>query len=366
MVIDNLKRKCQSRSYRINRVVDTSGAEQNLARFTSESCVQIINQSIKATSVPLELSPLGLEGLESKVKDINRIFGTLQKFTTRSWLSKPGGLLLYGPGGTGKTYLLQKIAAIGWGAVFRIDASSFGLSTGENATQLRKVFQDAKCQQRSTVIIDQLELIASKTPRENSHRSLARSLKAEMEALADLPEIMVIAATNQLNEIDPILRTPDCFEFEVEIPIPNRSARTKIIKSLLGISSMVADVMIDNLGERTHGFSVSDIRSLIRMSGWLSICREQASGIKHHDHANNIHVVDDGLDSPLHGLTVADIEAALSRVRPTAMREIILEVPKIRWADIGGQETVKQTLRETFEWPLKVRAVLHLRNKHFS
>ena len=291
--------------------------------------------------MPLELSPLGLEGLESKVKDINQIFGALGKYTTRSWLSKPGGLLLYGPGGTGKTYLLQKIAAIGWGAVFPVDTSSFGLGIGENATLLHKVFQDAKSQQRSTIIIDQLELIASKKPRENSHKSLARRLKAEMEALADLPEVSVIAATNQLNEIDPILRIPDFLEFEVEIPIPNRSARTKIIKSLLGISSTVVDVMIDNLGERTHGFSVSDLRALIRMSGWLSICREQVCGIKHHGHANNIHVVDDGLDSPAHGLILADIEGALSRVRPTAMREIILEVPKIRWIDIGGRETVK-------------------------
>ena len=365
MLFENLVRKGQRRSFRIKRLDDFTGRQPNLAHFQTTSKVRIIvNEGENLPSRHLKLSTAEIGGLDIQIHSINRVLEAINVQTRPyHWLSRPGGILLYGSPGTGKSTLLKMVARTGWGKVFHIDSSLLSTYVGETTAKIRKIFEEAKSHPKSIVMIDQLDLFGSKRDRQGGEPYHAGALKSELELLreeSNKAQVLVIAATSRIDEIDNSLRRPDYFEFEIEIPIPNAIARTEIIKSIADVPLSQPNTLLENLGERTHGFTGSDLYALLRMAGWESLSRQgvdkelgRGTLTNGDDQVNERDP--DGLSRTDHGLTLEDIDRALLSVRPTAMREVFLEVPKVRWTDIGGQEHVKQSLREAIEWGLKVR-----------
>jgi AAA family ATPase len=388
MVLENLECKGQKRSFRVEKISDSVASEVPQSRDAkSLSFSQFgVNSDVKiSTSITpgaigrpvrtqcLHIRPVAIGGLASQINSLNQLFTVfnLQNYGIPSRLGGPGGILLYGPPGTGKSLLLGEIASTGWGKVFTLDTSIIGRFVGESEAVIRRVFSDAKRQQPSIIIIDELDSFAPKRGRssETGELKIVSTLVAELNSLnttsrgADFSRVLVIAATSRPNDIDESLRRPGRFESEIEIPIPDADARKQILKVLLDIPIDTQDELLENLGERTHGFVGADLQAVLKKATTNAIIRSESSK-PGADSNTERQITNTNCQSggDLHAakarspykLTQGDIDAALLEVRPTAMREVYLEPPKIRWTDIGGQDEVKQSLRQAVEWPLKV------------
>ncbi|KAI9769970.1 MAG: AAA+-type ATPase [Geoglossum simile] len=383
MVFENLECKGQKRSFRVEKISDSVAQSQDaeslpFSQFGVNSSVKI-SISITPGAIGgsggakyLHICPGAVGGLASQINSLNQLFTVfdLPNYGIPSRLGGPGGILLYGPPGTGKSLLLSQIASTGWGKVFKLDTSIIDRFVGESEAAIRRAFSDAKRQQPSIIIIDELDSFAPKRGRssETGEPKIVSTLVAELNSLnttsgcANFSRVLVIAATNRPNNIDESLRRPGRFESEIEIPIPDANARTQILKVLLDIPIDTQDELLESLGERTHGFVGADLQAVLKKAIINSIIRserfkpETRSDTKrpiidsNHQSGGDLHPTK---ASSAYELTQGDIDSALLEVRPTAMREVYLEPPKIRWSDIGGQDEVKQSLREAVEWPLK-------------
>ncbi|GHJ85370.1 hypothetical protein NliqN6_1772 [Naganishia liquefaciens] len=272
-------------------------------------------------------------------------------------LKPPRGIMLYGPPGTGKTHLARAISSSTEGCSC-IVVNGPELSSayhGETEERIRAVFDEAKKREPCIVVLDEVDAICPK--REGGEggeveRRVVATLLTLMDgmsegiatvggnekAVADLARVVVIAATNRPNAVDPALRRPGRFDREIEIGIPDAIARREILGIL--ISKMPHDIAksdLDKISDRTHGYVGADLSSLVREAGSIAIHRWISAG-------------PEKMASPV--MTTHDLESALLTIRPSAMREVFVETPKVRWSDIGGQADVKQKLRECVEWPL--------------
>jgi AAA family ATPase len=259
-------------------------------------------------------------------------------------VTPPRGILLHGPPGTGKTMLLRAVAAEANAHVLTINGPSIiSKYLGESESALRDIFVEAKKYQPSIVFIDEIDSLA---PSRNSDDSgevesrIVATLLTLMDGVGDSGRLVVVAATNRPNSIDSALRRPGRFDQEVEIGIPDVEARLDILK--LQFSKMqhrhsLKDDDIFNIASRTHGYVGADLIALCRESVMKTIQRGLKKAIK----PAELKVETD------------DVEEALPEIRPSAMREIFLEMPKVYWSDIGGQEDLKQKLKEMIQLPLE-------------
>ncbi|KAL7272358.1 AAA+-type ATPase [Rhizina undulata] len=260
-------------------------------------------------------------------------------------LTPPRGILLYGPPGTGKTLLLKAVASEINAQCFVISGSVVGKYMGESEAAVRKVFADARKNQPAIVFIDEIDSLAPKRGAgDGGEGRVVSTLLTEMDGVGisgeDGGRVVVVAATNRVNAIDEALRRPGRFDREIEIGIPDVNARREILQLLtkdipfLESAGTDKEAFVKAIAGRTHGFVGADLEALVRGGFTIALKR-----------------IGDGDGAEL-VLREEDVEEALKDVRPTAMREIFLEPQKVRWSDIGGQEEVKQRLREAVEWPL--------------
>ncbi|WP_421907986.1 CDC48 family AAA ATPase [Methanolacinia petrolearia] len=297
-------------------------------------------------------------------------------------IQPPKGVLLYGPPGTGKTLIAKAVAN-------EVDANFITLSGpeimskyyGESEGKLREVFEQAEENAPTIIFIDEIDSIAPKreeTKGEVEQRIVAQLL-ALMDGLKGRGEVIVIAATNLPDNIDPALRRGGRFDREIEIGIPDRKGRLEIFQvHTRGVPLDLDEIVITTdkseelgktfteLGEeegkkyeneikrrkflepfaaRTHGFVGADISLLVKEAAMHALRRE----------LKNIKSLDDIPPEIIDKIkvTIDDFEEALKHVEPSAMREVLVEVPNISWEDIGGLEDVKEELMEAVEWPLK-------------
>ncbi|QSL65331.1 hypothetical protein MERGE_002641 [Pneumocystis wakefieldiae] len=253
-------------------------------------------------------------------------------------ISPPKGMLLYGPSGTGKTMLLRAIANETKAYVELVNGPSIiGKYLGETEANLCKIFENAKKNQPSIIFIDEIDAIAPKRGEDTVERRIVATLLTLMDGMNSSGQVVVVAATNKPNVLDEALRRPGRFEKEIEIGVPNIDARLEILN--LYFSKMPHDLDDDDikkLAKRTHGYVGADLASICREASILAIKRGIDKNIPEKDFT----------------ISKYDMEIALKNVRQSAMREIFLETPHVRWSDIGGQEIIKQKLREAIEWPL--------------
>lgn len=309
-------------------------------------------------SKSLHISDEGIGGLQKQLDQLNEIL-TDYSPDNQFFIYPPGrgpsrgGVMLYGASGTGKSAILQNLARAGWRKVVRVDISVDRRSVDTTNNAISRIFEDAHRNQPSLVIIDEID---SLTGKRNLHgddivASIAPSLRREFGRLGSA-RILVAAATTSLQNIDEKLRVPRCFNYEIEIPVPSSKARAEILKVLDRPENNIDNTVLEAVAEKTHGFVGEDLKSLIDRADQKARAR-----LSHHYLTAGV-VIGSAGSGTEGGITIeviaSDFDAALLEVRPTAMREVFLQTPNVKWSDIGGQDEVKKAFARAIELPVKV------------
>ncbi|RLJ06765.1 MAG: AAA family ATPase, partial [Candidatus Aenigmatarchaeota archaeon] len=268
----------------------------------------------------------------------------------RLGIEPPKGVLLYGPPGTGKT-LLAKAVANESGANFIAISGPEIMSKwyGESEKRLRDIFAEAEKNAPSIIFIDEIDAIAPKREEVTGEveRRVVAQLLALMDGMKSRGKVIVIAATNRPDALDPALRRPGRFDREIEIGVPDKKGRKEILQIHTRNMPLAKDVDLDWLADVTYGFVGADLEALCKEAAMAAL-RRVLPGISWKKEKELPKEVLEKLQ-----VTMQDFKTALKLVGPSAMREVLVEVPNVRWSDIGGLEEVKQLLKEVVEWPLK-------------
>ncbi|MBU4491053.1 MAG: AAA family ATPase, partial [Euryarchaeota archaeon] len=266
----------------------------------------------------------------------------------RLGIEPPKGVLMYGPPGTGKT-LIAKAVANESGANFFSIAGPEIMSKyyGESEQRLREIFEQANKEAPSIIFIDELDSIAPKREEVTGEveRRVVAQLLTMMDGLEERGAVVVIGATNRIDAIDPALRRPGRFDREIEIGVPNRLERSEIFQIHTRGMPLSDDVKLEYISDRTHGFVGADISALAKEAAMKAL-RRYLPQIKLEE-AVPLEILESMR------VTGSDFEDALKEVEPSAMREVMIEIPRIAWDDIGGLDEAKQEIKEAVEWPLK-------------
>jgi transitional endoplasmic reticulum ATPase len=293
----------------------------------------------------------GLRNEIQKVREMIELPLKHPELFERLGVEAPKGVLLYGPPGTGKTLLAKAVAN-------ETNANFYSISGpeimskyyGESEQRLREIFKEAQEKAPSIIFIDEIDSIAPKREEVTGEveKRVVSQLLALMDGLEPRGKVVVIGATNRPNAIDPALRRPGRFDREIEIGVPDRQGRLEILQIHTRGMPLSDDVNLEKIADKTHGFVGADIEALCKEAAMRALRRTlpqidlQQEKIPA-EILNKINV------------TMQDFEDALKDVHPSAMREVLVEVPNVRWNDIGGLENAKKELQEAVEWPLKYR-----------
>ncbi len=292
-------------------------------------------------------------GLDEEIKKVREMVELPLKHPevfARLGIEPPKGVLLYGPPGTGKTLLAKAVASETEANFFLLNGPEImSKFYGESEKKIRDLFEQAEKNAPSIIFIDELDSLAPK--REESfgevERRVVSQLLTMMDGLKNRGRIVVIGATNRPNAIDEALRRPGRFDREISISVPDKQGRLAILKIHTRNMPITKDVNLDELAGITHGFVGADASALCKEAA-MSALRRALPDMKLKE------------DEPLTQEVLAklqvnakDFKEALKTVKPSAMREVLVESPNVKWADIGGLEAVKQDLKEAVEWPIK-------------
>ncbi len=290
-----------------------------------------------------------LEEAKAKIREIVELPLKHPELFKRLGIDPPKGVLLIGPPGTGKTLLAKAVAGES-GAYFLIINGPEIMSKfyGESEARLREVFKEAEQNAPAIIFIDEIDAIAP--PRGEVvgevEKRVVSQLLTLMDGMKGRGNVIVIGATNRPEAVDPALRRPGRFDREIIIGMPDKKARKEILMVHTRHMPLDSNVNLDELAQITHGFSGADIAALVREAAMHTLRRF----IPKID-------IEKGIISPeiLQNLKVTreDFEMALRDVQPSILREVLVEVPDVKWEDIGGLEQVKQILREAVELPFR-------------
>ena len=364
MIFDRVEAGDEKRSYRIQRI--NYSTEPRLYR-AGPTCTVYLNggeshgESLKAhgfeggksfLTVPSE----GVGGLERQIGRLNDeiiAYSVSQESRTKipfSYQLWRGGILLHGAQGTGKSMLLRKICEAGWRRVFHVEDYIGSHGLGGNDAAIHQVFSDALGCQPSVIIIDNLESIAGRQGPTDFARSLnvGKILSRQLDRL-DRTQTLAVGATRNLTEIDQDLRSAGRLELEMEVPIPDSKSRAEILKILCHLRKDEAHPTLERVAARTHGFVGADLDKLLRRAVKTVHAQDRVFGTR-------IEGFDCRPTEPKAFLESMEdaFSSALQEIRPTAIQEIFVETPFIRWSDIGGLHEVKKRLEQAVVWPFKV------------
>ncbi len=303
--------------------------------------------SVRATGTTYE----NVGGLKTEVQRVREMIELPMKHPEvfqKLGIEPPKGVLLHGPPGTGKTLIARAVANESGANFFSIAGPEImSKYYGESEQRLREIFEEANHNTPSIIFIDELDSIAPKRSEVTGEveRRVVAQLLSMMDGLKERGQVVVIGATNRLDAIDPALRRPGRFDREIEIGVPDRNDRVEILQ--IHIRSMPVDeeVNLEGLADRTHGFVGADINALCKEAGMKSLRR----------YLPDLTTEDEIPREIIDKMSVArnDFEEALKEIEPSAMREVLIELPKVTWSDLGGLSMQKQELIESIEWPLK-------------
>ncbi len=307
---------------------------------------------VRAERIP-EVTYEDVGGLKEEIQKIREMVELPLKHPeifARLGIEPPKGVLLYGPPGCGKTLLARAVAN-------ESDAYFISISgpevvskwVGEAEKRIREIFEEAEKNAPAIIFIDELDAIAPKREEATGEveRRMVSQLLTCMDGLKKRGRVIVIGATNRPNALDPALRRPGRFDREIEIGVPDRDGRLEILKIHTRNMPLAKDVDLGKLADITYGFVGADLEALCKEAA-MNVLRKVLPELRKIGEGP---VPKEILEKLV--VTMDDFKEALKVVRPSAMREVLVEIPKVKWEDVGGLEEVKQKLKEAVEWPLK-------------
>ena len=313
--------------------------------------IEISEKPAKEERAIPRISYEDIGGLGPEIKKIREMIELPMKHPElfeRLGVEAPKGVLLHGPPGTGKTLLARALASE-TNSHFQTLSGPEIMSKyyGESEERLREIFKEAEEEAPSIIFIDEIDSIAPKREEVTGEveRRIVAQLLAVMDGLESRGKVVVIGATNRPDSLDPALRRPGRFDREIEIGVPNREARLEVLQIHARGMPLAEDVKLEKLADITHGFVGADLAALAREAGMRALRRivpELDLDVESIpvEILNKIVVVNE------------DFVDALRELEPSAMREVLVESPNVRWDEIGGLAEVKQELMEAVEWPL--------------
>lgn len=291
----------------------------------------------------------GVEEQVKKVREMIELPMRHPELFRRLGINPPKGVLLHGPPGTGKTLLAKAVASETNAHFISVSGPQImSKFVGEAEERIRQIFKEAEENAPAIVFIDEIDSIAPK--REEAVGEVERRVVAQLLSLMDGMEargnVIVIAATNRVNAIDEALRRPGRFDREIEIGVPDKKGRFNILQIHTRGMPLAQDVNLDELAQNTHGFVGADLAALGKESAMKALRR----------YLPKINLDEEQIPAEvLESMEVKkeDFEEALKEVQPSALREVMVDVPNVKWSDVGGLNAAKEELKQAVEWPLK-------------
>ncbi len=322
--------------------------------ITENTEVIFSNKSIEIheETIP-EVNYEDIGGLTDEVKKIREMVEIPLKHPEifeRLGVEPPKGVLLHGPPGTGKTLLAKAVANESEANFILLNGPEImSKFYGESEKKIRDIFEDAEKNAPSIIFIDEVDSIAPQREEVGGEveRRVVSQLLTMMDGLQSRGKVIVIAATNRVNSIDPALRRPGRFDREVELRAPDKKGRLQILKIHTRGMPLTKDVDLDYLASITHGFVGADLSSLAKETAMVVLRRI----LPKLELKENEEIPEEVLKEIK--VRKKDFDEALKVVRPSAMREVLVETPNISWEEVGGLDKIKQELKEAIEWPLK-------------
>jgi transitional endoplasmic reticulum ATPase len=290
----------------------------------------------------------GLKEEVKKVREMIEIPLKRPELFKRLGISPPKGVLVHGPPGTGKTLLAKAVANESNAHFIAINGPEImSKYVGGSEEKLRELFEEAEENAPSIIFIDEIDAIAPKREEvtgEVERRTVAQLLTL-MDGLKSRGQVVVIGATNRPDALDQAIRRPGRFDREIEIGVPDKDGRREVLQIHTRGMPLDDKVNLDEIAEITHGFVGADLEALCKEAA-MRVLRRILPDIK-----GDEEIPKETLKKMI--VTKSDFKEAMKEVQPSALREILVQVPNVSWDDIGGLENAKQELREAVEWPLK-------------
>ncbi|HXH11744.1 MAG TPA: CDC48 family AAA ATPase [Alphaproteobacteria bacterium] len=304
-----------------------------------------------AAQGPRKITYKDIGGMSAELQQVREVVELPLKYPQlfeRLGIDAPKGVLLFGPPGCGKTMTARAVANETSAHFIHVSGPEIvHRYYGDSEAHLREVFKEARDRSPTIIFFDEIDAIAAK--REDVSGDVEKRIVAQLMALMDGLEsrgqVIVVAATNIPDAVDPALRRPGRFDREISVRVPDREGRLEILQIHTRTMPLADDVDLRKIADATHGYVGADLKALCQEAAMITLRRV----VPDFD-------VDQGItDETLAGLEVSNaaFAEAMRRVKPSTGRELFRDVADVRWSDVGGLEEAKQVLREAIEWPLK-------------
>jgi transitional endoplasmic reticulum ATPase len=333
------------------RVVSTTPA--GIVKITEGTEIELLPQAVETPERPVPSVVYedigGLKSVIVKVREMIELPLKHPELFDRLGIDPPKGVLLHGPPGTGKTMLAKAVANESDAYFISINGPEImSKYYGESEKALRDLFEEAEKNTPAIIFLDELDSIAPKRGEVTGEveRRVVAQLLSLMDGLKERKNVIVIGSTNRPEALDMALRRPGRFDREIELGIPDSEGRREILLIHTRGMPLAEDIDLNEFAERTYGFVGADISAVTREAAMNALRR-----ILPEIDLDETTIPKEVLDRLV--VQKEDFEAALREVQPSAMREILVEIPNVRWEEIGGLEEVKQLLEEAVEWPLR-------------
>lgn len=335
------------------KFVVTNTTPKGVVKITEDTIIQIQPEAVEVTAKTPIVTYEDIGGLDEAIDRVREMIELPLKHPVlfdRLGIDPPKGVLLFGPPGTGKTLLARAVASESDATFISINGPEImSKFYGESEKRLRELFEKASERAPSIIFIDEIDSIAPK--REEVQGEVERRVVAQLLALMDglqgRGRVIVIAATNRQDALDPALRRPGRFDREIEIPVPTRNGRKEVLLIHTRGMPLAKNVDLDALADSTHGMVGADLAAIAREAAMNTLRRLLPQINLEEDQPLPPEVIEN-LE-----VTAEDFKESLRRAEPSALREVYLEIPKVSWDDVGGLKEVEAELREAVEWPLK-------------
>ena len=331
----------------------TSTSPSDAASLINSDTEFIVGSVPKAGAKGLQrISYEDIGGLKNKVQKVREMIELPLRHPEifeRIGIEAPKGVLLHGPPGTGKTLLAKAVANETNANFYSIGGPEIiSKFYGESEERLREIFKQAEQNAPSIIFIDEIDSIAPKREEVSGdvEKRVVSQLLTLMDGISSRGKIVVIGATNRPNALDPALRRPGRFDREIEIGIPDEQGRLDILLIHTRGMPLTQDVSLESIAKVTHGFVGADLESLSKEAAMRSLRRVLPE----------INLEQSNIPAEILNrikVTKQDFDEVLRDVQPSAMREVLVQRPNVRWEDIGGLQQIKEELAEAIEWPLK-------------